>query len=147
MKIKCTDTRLARYNLESAVKLGRQRAGLLGYTETFNDNGNLYVHYFWGRAYHSISDRRKIIFRENYIDLKQDRSIVYLLSECFILFAPVTYLLYAVGGFVYNYLFLHMLNIDVKLVLLCLWIIWAIKLGPMFYIRNYINNKIKNTAL
>ena len=84
MRISCADTSRARNNLESAATLGKQPAGLLGYIQTFNDNGELYVHYWWGRRFHAISDRRKIIFGENYIDLKYDRSTAYFLSECFI---------------------------------------------------------------
>lgn len=143
MRISCADTSRARNNLESAATLGKQPAGLLGYIQTFNDNGVLYVHYWWGRRFHAISDRRKIIFGENYIDLKYDRSTAYFLSECFILFVPIAGLLYVIGEFVFSLLFLNRINFDVMMLLLCLWIIWALKFGPMLHVKNYVKDKIK----
>ena len=89
MRIKCVDTRRARNDLVSAVKLGRQHTGLFGYTEIINDNGELYVHYRSGTGFHGISDRRKIVFEDNYIVLKNARSIIYLLIECMIFFLLV----------------------------------------------------------
>lgn len=116
---------------------------LFGYIEIINDNGELYVHYRSGSGIRDISDRRKIVFEENYIVLKYDRSIVHFLIECLILFVATVALFVVIGEFIYSVIFAQKVNFDVAMVLLYFWFIWAIKLGPMFYIKKYIKTKIE----
>lgn len=144
MKIKCDDTRRARSNLEAAAKLGRQRAGLFGYIETINNNGELYVHYRSGTRIHGLTDRRKIVFEDNYIVLKNDRPIIYSLIECVILFVVIAALFLVIGEFIYGILFVHKVIFDVKAALLSVWLIGVIKVGPMHYVKKYIKEKIEN---
>ena len=145
MKIKCVDTRQARSNLEASVKLGRQKRGLFGYIETVNNNGELYVRYRSGTGFHGVTDIRKIVFEENYIVLKDARPIVYFLVECIILFVIIAALFIVIGELIYSIIILHKINSDAWMILSSNWLIWALKAGPMFYVKSYVKSILEST--
>ena len=144
MKIKCDDTMRAQRNLEAAVNLGRKHAGVFGYTEIVKENGELYVRYRSGTGFHGLPYRCKIVLEENYIFLKDARSLRYHFAECFILLCPIVYLLLVIGEFILSNIFALKFSFDFPLIIASFWIIGVLKFAPMHYIKKYVKSKVEN---